>query len=140
MQREVLCDVLIKKFQNLKPWCHTICTSCYQKTSLIENEETCMTCQRIVPYGEKMYVPSLIWNSFRNTHTLHLSIVVTLNTFLQLWNLYGSCWWYWLNHCHITRQGSPNSGWKKSTSTNWGGTCLFPSFKYDHVIHKLIWR
>ncbi|KAK1369646.1 hypothetical protein POM88_035738 [Heracleum sosnowskyi] len=53
----------VKDIQNLgddfieevRTWCHPICTSCYKKVEIVDNEDTCNFCKRIVPYEDKKF-------------------------------------------------------------------------------------
>ncbi|KAK1356138.1 hypothetical protein POM88_049394 [Heracleum sosnowskyi] len=41
IESHILCQVKLTKFQQVKTWCHPICTSCYERVHVLNNEETC---------------------------------------------------------------------------------------------------
>ncbi|KAK1351309.1 hypothetical protein POM88_054473 [Heracleum sosnowskyi] len=55
IESHILCQVKLTKFQQVKTWCHPICTSCYERVHVLNNEDTCSFYKRVVPYADKKF-------------------------------------------------------------------------------------
>uniref|UniRef100_A0A161ZWY5 Replication factor A C-terminal domain-containing protein n=1 Tax=Daucus carota subsp. sativus TaxID=79200 RepID=A0A161ZWY5_DAUCS len=53
--KEVLCQVKIRKIQNISSWFVNVCTSCYKETQLLENSYQCKFCDRKCSYPDKKF-------------------------------------------------------------------------------------
>ncbi|XP_074378081.1 uncharacterized protein LOC141719586 isoform X2 [Apium graveolens] len=54
-ENEVLCQVKIRKLQELRSWFVQVCTSCYKKAEIVGNFYTCVHCPRKGSYAEKKF-------------------------------------------------------------------------------------
>ncbi|KAK1366422.1 hypothetical protein POM88_041983 [Heracleum sosnowskyi] len=55
IESHIFCQVKLTKFQQVKTWCHPICTSCYERVHVLNNEDTCSFCKRVVTYADKKF-------------------------------------------------------------------------------------
>ncbi|XP_017241069.1 uncharacterized protein LOC108213790 [Daucus carota subsp. sativus] len=54
-ETELICQVKIMEFEQVKNWFKPFCTSCYGECTVIGNLKTCSICNRTVPYAENRF-------------------------------------------------------------------------------------
>ncbi|KAK1380021.1 hypothetical protein POM88_026765 [Heracleum sosnowskyi] len=55
IDEEVICQVTIKDVQEIPKWYYSVCTSCYKQSAMVDGNDFCSKCNRIIPYPDKRF-------------------------------------------------------------------------------------
>lgn len=55
IQRNVSCQITVKKVEEKNNWYDNVCSSCEEEVNLVDGRYRCSKCKRNIPYPEKRY-------------------------------------------------------------------------------------
>ncbi|KAK1370938.1 hypothetical protein POM88_037030 [Heracleum sosnowskyi] len=73
IDEEVICQVTIKDVQEIPKWYYSVCTSCYKQSTLVDGNDFCYKCNRIIPYPDKKFGICVITSD--NTGSLEIVLM-----------------------------------------------------------------